>query len=81
MEAIELLGRIERVEPPPFLYTRIMARVQDAPVPARWLVTAGLACAVLVSLNIAVLRHRAGEADITELAGGLGLNTSNQLYR
>lgn len=85
---IELLNRIAEVDPPPFLFTRIEARINGPArgvVPQRWVFVAGLSLAVLLAVNtFAVQRRinaeRSGRDAMTELASGMGLRTSNQLY-
>lgn len=83
----ELLGHLEPVDPPPFLFTRIEARLKEryaARAPRSWIAVAGVFAAALLVLNLLAIRNAAerrvvnGPADI---AAGFGMNDSNQLYQ
>lgn len=80
----DLLKRVQRVDPPPFLLTRIEARLVDGPsVPRPRLVLAVCALVVLLVANVAVLTRPQqpsnGEA-LGEVVNVMGMNTTNQLY-
>jgi hypothetical protein len=78
----DLLKRIARVDPPPFLLTRIEARLAEGKqVPRGRLVAVACALALLLLVNLAVLTHGSGSGSrLDEVAKGMGMNTSNQLY-
>jgi len=81
----ELLKRIARVDPPPFLLTRIEARLSAAvQVPRGRLVAVACALALLLLANVAVIRQSKsdnGGSAMGEVLDGMGLNASNQLYQ
>lgn len=81
----ELLGRVERVDAPPFLFTRITARIeaQREARPARsWVLVTSLAMVMLLAMNSYVLFGGIGneKAGIERLAVGMNVGASNQLY-
>lgn len=79
----DLLKRIARVDPPPFLLTRIEARLAPAvQVPRGRLVAVACALAALLLVNAVVLGGKAGSnGQLDEVADAMGMNASNQLYR
>ena len=79
----DLLRRIARVDPPPFLLTRIEAHLSAAvQVPRGRLVAVACALAALLLVNAVVLGGKSGDGShLDELAEVMGLNASNQLYR
>lgn len=83
-DALEVLGRIERVDPPPFLFTRIEARLaQGAIVPRGRLVAIACVLAVLLLANAAVLTRSSGTwsgSSLGDVVDVMGMNASNQLY-
>ncbi|HEX7365474.1 MAG TPA: hypothetical protein VF273_00175 [Pelobium sp.] len=84
---LDFLGKIEKVNVPPFLYTRILHKLQNgqqtviSPV-KQW----GLAFAflMLVALNVSILakNYTSGKYknETENLAKSLGLNSNNNLY-
>ena len=83
-EVIELLSRIQKVDPPSFLLTRIEARLQQVlPPPRSWMLASVLALCAIVAVNVLVLRGQVsvGRENVASLAEGMGLDNSNQLYR
>lgn len=84
---IALLKQIERVDVPPFLLTRIEAKIaalREMYVKPRWVIATGLAFATIVLLNVLVInkeqRPDRREDAVEGWSGALELNTSNQLY-
>lgn len=82
------LARIKRLEPPPFLLTRIEARLAAAQerAPRSWTVAVLSLAVLLLLLNLSVLRGRSGapaemEGTTSDLAASFGLEPSNQLYQ
>ena len=84
-EPEDLLKRIVRVDPPPFLFTRIEARLaQGVQVPRMRLVAVACGLALLLLANVVVLkqgRSDAGGASLGEVLDGMGINASNQIYQ
>ena len=82
----ELLRNVSRVDPPPFLFTRIEARVttRNEERPSRsWLVATGMAMAFLLTVNTYfLLKNSYGSTSvpIEQLASSMEMNASNQLY-
>ena len=89
MNELELLGRIQPVDPPPFLLTRIEARISAERVermPASWGIGLALGMLLLVTVNSVAYQNRTGNkssasSDVEQLAGDLSLSPSEQLYR
>ncbi len=84
----ELLKRIGRVEPPPFLFTRIETRIaarEATIVPRPWLAIAGVIAAVMLVANLIALRNGLDLSHEVEGLGSIaeqfGMSTSNQIYR
>jgi len=79
----DLLKRIARVDPPPFLFTRIEARLSaTVRVPRGRLVAMACALAALLLVNAVVLGGKEGRSgQLDEVADAMGMNASNQLYR
>ncbi len=83
-EAIDLLNSIQKVDPPPFLLTRIEARLERVlPAPRFWVLGSVLALCAIVAVNVLVLRGQlsAVRENVASLVEGMGLDNSNQLYR
>lgn len=86
-DALELLARVKPMDPPPFLFTRIAARLdaQRALVAPRSWITAAIALAALMLvLNVLAVRnasHRQGDGTTQRMLSDLGVNTTNQLYQ
>jgi hypothetical protein len=83
-EIDDLLARVQRVDPPPFLLTRIEARLETGlSVPRPRLVLAACALTVLLLANLVVLTRSSGSAEraaLGEVVEVMGMNTTNQLY-
>ncbi len=83
-ELIERLGSLQQVDPPPFLITRIEARLaQGLIVPRGRLVAIACALAVLMLANVAVLTRASGarsRSSLGDVVDVMGMNASNQLY-
>ena len=83
-DVLDLLARVERVDPPPFLFTRIEARLaQGRIVPRARLVAIACALAVLLLANVAVLTRASGTrsgSSLGDVVDVMGMNASNQLY-
>ncbi len=85
-DALELLARVKPVDPPPFLFTRIEARLQElraTAVPRSWVTVTVMLGVLVLLLNLVAVRGARqvhGEGDEQSIASGLGISTSNQLY-
>lgn len=80
-------SRVQKVETPPFLYTRILQQIhglKDAPAPAKWRYAFAAAAIFLLALNIGILfstkpgHHPDG--NIENVVNSMHLSTSNELY-
>ena len=83
-QKLESLKRIKRVEPPAFLFTRIMEQVKPKPqVPLTWrLAFAGVSIAI-VCINAFILFNTSDSKDSTSvevIVNTMELSTSNDLY-
>ncbi len=83
---LELLKKIQKVDAPPFLLTRILARIESperVAAPTSWKL-AFIACSVVViMLNASILFKPFGkqnEKDIEQVISSLELSNSNDLY-
>ncbi|MBR9919738.1 MAG: hypothetical protein GYB31_02800 [Bacteroidetes bacterium] len=81
------LKRIKKVSAPPFLFTRIEAKIEAREknrLPISWAFGGSLALGILLCLNIFLIinssepNHQNNQ--INSVADALELNTSNQLY-
>jgi hypothetical protein len=80
-EIDDLLARVQRVDPPPFLLTRIEARLTAGmSVPRSRLVLAGCALLVLLLVNVIVLARSSRSSDAGDVVEVMGMNATNQLY-
>ena len=87
-ELIDRLGSVERVDPPPFLFTRIEARIAArtaALVPHGRMVLVGLSLSMLLVANAAMFwrnatSHATTQDPMDNVVSVMGLNASNQLY-
>lgn len=82
---LEMLGRIKKVDTPPFLFTRIEAKIQDFEAERfspTWAVAWSLALALLISVNVFAFNNFTSVQNdgIEQVASGMGLSGSNQLY-
>ena len=80
----DLLKRVQRVEEPPFLFTRIQARlIHEAPVPRTRFMLVACAMAVLLVANVTVIIRSyasSGTAATAEMMDAMGIDASNQFY-
>lgn len=86
-EALQHLKKVGKVEAPPFLLTRIQAKIaarQVAQVPSSWKWAGALAFGTVLLLNLlavgSVQPSRDSRSQIETLADGLQLSGTNQLY-
>lgn len=78
---LDILGKIQKSEPSPFLYTRILAAIekkQKQVVPLKWTVAAALCLIIVLFVNVrAVQVSKTAQAD--EL-GAFVSKSQNMLY-
>ena len=82
---LDLLNNVKRMEAPPFLLTRVMAKIHSEvqrPVPASWKWAGGLAFVVLLALNTGVAQWQSQTVvtPVQSLVDNMALQPSNQLY-
>ena len=85
---LDPLERIASVDPPPFLFTRIDARISalSADVPARpWIFASATAMLFVLALNAFMFVGQGSstgqvEGSVATIAEEMGMYTSNQLY-
>jgi NADH:ubiquinone oxidoreductase subunit 6 (subunit J) len=79
---LDILNRIQKVDAPPFLYTRILTRVQNKvreTVPVKWAVAAAACLLILITINISVIQS-SKQSNTTNLSEVFSLKTNNSLY-
>ena len=82
------LRKVQKVEAPPFLFTRIEAKIlrkQEEWVPVKWVMGTSMALVLLAIFNLSVLSNRiqinSSNYDAAEaVATSMQLLDSNQLY-
>ena len=84
-DPLNLLKKIQKVDAPEFMYTRIQARIGNQAseqLPLSWKWAGGLAFALLLALNISLLQRRQMPTPDTAelLISNMNLYPSNQLY-
>ncbi|MCB0706440.1 MAG: hypothetical protein KDC34_14085 [Saprospiraceae bacterium] len=84
---IDLLKKIEKVSAPPFLFTRIEARINQQPedrIPIKWAYAMSLGLAVLFCFNLLLIRsdfRKSKKAESLQIVvEEMDLHHSNQLY-
>ena len=84
---LEQLKKVRQVEVPPFVFTRIEARIEkqeQVEMPRQWAFGLSLACSILLVINISFFINSNGNAvaqtEGTNLLEAVGLESSNQLY-
>lgn len=80
---VELLKKVQRVDAPPYLYTRIQARIQarqaeQMPAAGAW--AWSLAFGLLLAVNVLALQRSSQTSSSESLARYLNLNQTIQLY-
>lgn len=87
MEKFDLLKKVRKVDAPPFLLTRIQARIrrnEAERLPTSWQWAGGLAFGLLLLLNALAINQPAtqsGSSDPSEsLVQNFQLDQTNQLY-
>ncbi len=85
-EKLDLLRKIDRVEAPPFMLTRIMQQVKSSnvtPAPSTWRVAFVAIAIVILSLNVSIF-FKASSTEtndgIGEVVSSMELLTTNELY-
>ena len=79
---IDILNKIRKADASPFLYTRILSRIQNKvkeTVPVKWAVVAAAGLLVLITVNINVIKS-GKQSNTTDLSEVFSLKTNNSLY-
>lgn len=80
----DILNKIQKVDAPPFLYTRILSRIQNKvqeTVPVKWAVVAAACLLTLIVINISVIsKTTTVQNNSSELSEAFSIQTSNALY-
>ena len=85
---IELVQQVNRVDIPPFLFTRIQARIEaqlNEQLPISWVWVSLSTLLLLIVVNTLILRDttplpEASNSGINHISEEMGMQTSNQLY-
>ncbi|MEZ4938090.1 MAG: hypothetical protein R2799_10915 [Crocinitomicaceae bacterium] len=86
---IELLKRVQKVNAPEFLFTRIQAKIEDTlptKMPLSWALGLGFSIVFLIGINaFSVVNYHSGSSassvnEQNDLGEFVGANQSNQLY-
>jgi len=88
MKELEVLEKVNRVEAPPFLFTRIEARIQaqlNEQLPIRWVWVSISTVLLLFVVNTLILRDstqlsETSNSSAQHISEEMGMQTSNQLY-
>jgi hypothetical protein len=90
MKELEVLEKVNRVEVPPFLFTRIEARIQsqlNEQLPVRWVWVSLSAVLFLVVINTLILQGNTqlpkswNTSSVQYISEEMGIQTTNQLYQ
>ncbi len=84
-EKLDLLKKIDRVEAPPFMLTRVMQRVKSpsAPAPSTWRVVFFAIAIIILSLNVSIFFISSSTENndgIGEVISSMEMSTTNELY-
>lgn len=80
---LDIFEKVQKVDAPPFLYTRILTRIQNKAketVPVRWAAAAAACLIILIVININVIRSSNPQTNTADLSEVFSLQTSNSLY-
>lgn len=82
-EIDSLLDQIEKVDVPPFLFTRIQQKVLEpiVQVPLKSVVVVAVVFGLLVLANVAVVKSNYTKSNRESWKEAYGLSTENQLYK
>lgn len=83
MEQLELLKKVGRVDAPPFLLTRIQAKIrlgEAERLPLSWGWASGLAFGLLLLVNVLAVGRSNEAAPTKSLAEQLQMNQNDQFY-
>ena len=83
MEELELLKKVSKVDAPPFLLTRIQAKIRSGEaeqLPAAWGWAGSLAFGLLLLLNVVAVGRSNEAAPAQSLAEQLQMTQNEQLY-
>ena len=80
---LDLLKKVSKVDAPPFLLTRIQAKIRSGEadwLPVSWGWASGLAFGLLLLLNVLAVGRSNEAAPTQSLAEQLQMNQNNELY-
>ena len=81
---LDSLKRIKPVDAPPFLFTRIQARIESLDyVPVQWKWGFAAAALIVLAMNLGVVLQSTGSdqrAGVQDVVSAMHLTTSNSLY-
>jgi hypothetical protein len=81
---LDNLGKIQRVETPPFLFTRIQQKIEQSKkerMPMSVALTVSFSVALLLAINAIVLVNYNSKANTTEsFAKSMHLTSNNSIY-
>lgn len=86
MKELDILYKIEKMVPPPYLYTRIAARLQEGTelVSKNWLIFSYACIGLLLSANVTLfsgaITNSPNTTDTAAVTNDLNLYPSNQFY-
>lgn len=82
---IEQLNKIQQVDPPPFLFTRIQQKIEKTyatVLPRKFACALSLSFIVVVVLNVGVLAYKVKQKNgVNSVAQSMNLVPDNELYK
>jgi hypothetical protein len=79
----DILNKVQKVDAPAFLYTRILSRIENKvkeTVPVKWAVVAATCLLLLITVNITIVRSAKNNGNNQDLSEAFSLQTTNSLY-
>ncbi|OMP80881.1 MULTISPECIES: hypothetical protein [unclassified Chitinophaga] len=83
---LDKLKKIRQVEAPPFLYNRILHKMEQGTemvAPIKWRLTFALLSVLIILLNITILIRSKGQnnrSSMEQVASSMKLSTTNEFY-
>ncbi len=84
-EKLNKLSKIEQVDAPPFMFTRIQQKInefkpQEIPTYFKW--SLGLTAIVIIALNVAVIKNQNinAQSSLDKVAAEMQLKNNNNFY-
>ena len=80
----QLLGKVSKVDAPPFLFTRIKAKIENKfanKITPKWLWASSLGLILLIMINLSLIKnYTADQSQKENLAEKLNILPNNTLY-